>query len=134
KPYTFSIVDRNIFIRYDAKRLTREKKQSAVHQQRTISGTVTSDNGEPLQGATIRLSSGTTVGETDQQGNFRIQLGPDDNLLQFSIVGYETQVIKLGQENTVRVTMQTLISNIEEVIVVGYGQQKKVNLTGAEIG
>lgn len=130
KPYRFSIVDRNIFIRYDASRKTREPKQTA-QQQRTVSGTVTSDTGEPLQAVTIRLSSGNTVGETDPQGNFRIQIGPDESLLQFSIVGYETQVIKLGQENTVRVTMPTLISNIEEVIVVGYGQQKKVNLTGA---
>lgn len=129
KPYTFSIVDRNIFIRYDATR-TRKVATSTV-QQRTLTGTVTSDSGEPLHGVTIKLPSGTILGESDVNGQFQIQIGPDDEFLQFSILGHENQVVKLGQASTINVTMRTVVSNIEEVIVVGYGQQRKVNLTGA---
>ncbi|HXL00412.1 MAG TPA: TonB-dependent receptor [Dysgonamonadaceae bacterium] len=103
----------------------------AQQQQKTITGKVTDTNGEPIIGATI-LIKGTSHGTvTDMDGNYTLQNVPEDAILQFSYVGMETQEIPVRGKTVINVTMKEATELLEEVVVVGYGTQKKANLTGA---
>jgi len=103
--------------------------QLTFAQQKTVSGTVSDENGLPLIGATVVIagtSSGTT---TDFDGNYKITASQGD-VLNFSYVGYSDQNITVGNSNTVNVTLQ-LDNTLDEVVVVAYGTQKKEALTGS---
>ena len=98
--------------------------------QREISGMVTDTSGEPLIGVSILLK-GTTVGTTtDLDGKFSLSASNGETLI-FSYVGYTSQEIKVNQAGPLRVIMKEDMAKLEEVVVVGYGTQKKVNLTGS---
>ena len=100
-------------------------------QQRTVSGTVTDESGEPLPGVTV-VVKGTTQGTvTNSDGEYSLANTPEDATLVFSFVGMRTQEIETQNQTTIDVTMVVDAIGIEEVVAVGYGTQKKVNLTGA---
>ncbi len=113
-----------------------------ARQSASLKGTVKSETGSPLEGVTVTVQqdAGTTPGSavTDESGTFLIQsLTPGKSYtLSFSYVGYATKVlngvdIKPGQGNSVAVALAPTNEALGEVVVVGYGTQKKVNLTGA---
>jgi TonB-linked SusC/RagA family outer membrane protein len=105
--------------------------EGVQQQQKTITGKVTDSNGEPIIGATI-LIKGTSQGTvTDIDGNYTLQNVPEDAILQFSYVGMETQEIPVRGKTVINVAMKEATELLEEVVVVGYGTQKKINLTGA---
>ena len=93
---------------------------------RTVSGTVTdAATGEPLIGATVQVK-GVTIGTTtDLNGMFSINLPANRKTLLFSYVGYEAQEIAVGRENYLNVALKQDANALDEVVVVGYGQQKK---------
>ncbi|MCE5180072.1 MAG: TonB-dependent receptor [Porphyromonadaceae bacterium] len=100
-------------------------------QQKSVSGNITDKNGLPLAGVTI-VVKGTTHGTvSDANGNYLITGVDSDDLLIFSFVGMETQEIKVGSQTRIDITMQEEAIALEEVVAVGYGIQKKINLTGA---
>ncbi|MGD1892741.1 MAG: SusC/RagA family TonB-linked outer membrane protein [Cyclobacteriaceae bacterium] len=100
-------------------------------QQRSVSGTVTAEEEGALPGVNI-LVKGTTQGTvTDIDGNYRISIPGDDATLMFSAVGYVSQEIAVGNRSEVNVVMPTDIQALEEIVVVGFGTQKKADLTGA---
>lgn len=102
----------------------------SAQQSQTISGNVKDKSGESLIGVNILLK-GTTVGtSTNVNGDFSIQ-APINSILQFSYIGYKTQDIKIANSTPLLVTLLDDTENLEEVVVVGFGTQKKVNLTGA---
>lgn len=114
-------------VRADAK--TTEFNSGALPL--TVTGTIVSDEGDPLIGVTI-LVQGTTVGTvSDFDGNYSIDLEDPNGTLIFSYTGYQSQEIAVNGRTTIDVTMNVDIAALEEVVVVGYGSQKKVNLTGA---
>ena len=95
-----------------------------------VSGTITDENGEALPGATIQ-EKGTTNGTiTDYEGAYSLSV-PEDATLIVSFVGYQTQEVQLNGRSVLDLSLEADISALEEVVVVGYGTQKKVNLTGA---
>lgn len=97
----------------------------------TVAGTVVDESGEPLIGVTI-LIKGTNRGTvTDFDGTYTIEVDDGNSVLVFSYTGYLAQEITVGNQSVINVTMATDIQALEEVVVVGYGTQKKVNLTGA---
>ena len=96
----------------------------------TIKGTVT-DNGDPLPGVSVRVK-GTTVGDaTNASGRYLINVSSTDAVLVFSYVGYITTERMVGNQREINVNLVEDTQQIEEVVVVGYGIQKKINLTGA---
>ncbi|MDO5980950.1 SusC/RagA family TonB-linked outer membrane protein [Flavivirga spongiicola] len=99
--------------------------------QQTIIGLVTStEDNQPLPGVTILLK-GTTIGATtDFDGNFSIE-APSTGILVFSYVGYLTQEISINNQIKLSVILQEDVSKLDEVVVVGYGTQKKSDITGA---
>ncbi len=95
-----------------------------------ITGTVVSDTGEPLIGVSVLLK-GTSVGtSTDLNGMFSID-APENGILVFSYIGFETQEVAVGKTATFKIILKTADSQLNEVVVVGYGTQKKKDLTGA---
>jgi len=102
-----------------------------VAQERTITGqVVNSADGTTLPGVSIRIK-GTSLGTTtDIQGSYQIKARPDQ-VLVFSFVGYKTQEIQVGNQSVIQVRLAEEISDLEEVVVIGYGSQKKKMVTGA---
>ena len=100
-------------------------------QQKEITGRVTDKSGEPLPGASL-LIKGTTIGTvTHADGTFTLLIPLTANTLQISFVGMKTQEIPISGRTVFKVTMEEDAISIEEVVAVGYGTQRKVNLTGA---
>jgi len=100
-------------------------------QQITVKGTVKDTKGEPLIGVTVRVE-GTSMGTiTDMDGVFTLSNVPTDATLEFSYVGMKTQRIPVNGRTSIDVVMEEEAEMLEEVVVVGFGTQKKVNLTGA---
>lgn len=103
---------------------------SSYAQSRLVKGRVVDDNGQPVIGVTVQIQ-GTSVGTgTDEKGNFSLNTSGNATLV-FRSVGFKTQTITLGGESTVNVVLKNDVSALNDVVVVGYGTQKKVNLTGS---
>ncbi|HEX8060217.1 MAG TPA: carboxypeptidase-like regulatory domain-containing protein, partial [Cyclobacteriaceae bacterium] len=84
-----------------------------------------------LPGVNVAVK-GTSKGVfTDASGKFTIELLPSEDILVFSFVGFVTQEVRIGSQTTLDVKMEEEVSELKEVVVVGYGEQKKINLTGA---
>lgn len=99
-----------------------------VLQKQTVSGVVKDSNGEPIIGASV-LEKGTSNGTiTDMDGNFTLSVSPNA-VLQISYIGYKTLEVKATPD--MGVTLQEDTETLDEVVVVGFGTQKKVNLTGS---
>lgn len=96
-----------------------------------VSGKVTSPDGEGLPGVVV-LEKGTTNGNvTDLDGGFSINVASTESILVFSLVGFTTQEVQVGNQSTIDLVLKESESLLQEVVVVGYGEQKKLNLTGA---
>lgn len=94
----------------------------------TINGTVLDENNEPVVGASVTPKGSTKGASTDAFGNFQIRVAAG-SALTFSYVGYKTMVVKASKDMTVY--MQPTTEMLDALVVVGYGSQKKANLTGA---
>lgn len=106
-------------------------KQETTKQQKSIKGTVKDTSGQPLPGVSI-IVKGTTNGTvTDFDGNFSLSNVSDDETLIFSFVGMRTQEIAVNGQAVFSITMAEDAIGIEEIVAVGYGIQKKANLTGS---
>lgn len=100
-------------------------------QEKIVTGNVTDENSESLPGVNV-IVKGTTVGTiTDVDGNFKITVPSGKSLLQFSFIGFEAKEIDISKTNKVTVQLKSSTIGLEEVVAVGYGVQKKVNLSGA---
>ena len=100
-------------------------------EQKPVTGKVTDSSGTPLPGVTV-VVKGTTQGIiTDSNGKYALPNVPENATLLFSFVGMKTQEVAVGNKSTISVTLVEETIGIEEVVAVGYGTQKKVNLTGA---
>ena len=99
-------------------------------QNKTIKGTVIDAAGEPLIGVNVSVK-GTTIGSiTDVDGKYTFE-APSNGTLVFSFIGYKTAEIPINGQSTFNQTLNEDTQNIDEVVVVGYGVQKKVTVTGA---
>ena len=99
-------------------------------QQKTIKGIVVDATGEPLIGVNVSVK-GTTIGIiTDIDGKYTLEV-PTNATLVFSYIGYRTQEHSVGNQTTINITLQEDTQNIDEVVVVGYGVQKKETVTGS---
>ena len=102
-----------------------------LHSLLLISGTVTDEQKQPLPGVNI-LEKGTANGTTtDVSGNFSLNVEGESSVLVVSFIGYESQTVIVGSRSTIDITMQPDTKVLDEVVVVGYGTQKRKELTSA---
>lgn len=100
-------------------------------QQYEVSGTVTDQEGQPLPGANI-VEKGTSNGVTaDFDGNFSIQLESENAILAVSYIGFASKEVLLNGQTSVTIVLEESAAGLEEVVVVGYGTQKKETVTGS---
>lgn len=107
-----------------------EMNPSIMQQHKKVSGVVVDNTGTPIIGANV-VEKGTTNGTiTDVDGKFSLEIAPK-SMLQVSFIGYLSQNVIIGNEKVLHIELKEDTQNLEEVVVVAYGAQKKVNLTGA---
>lgn len=104
----------------------------AFSQTITVSGTVVDELGEPLIGATVQQKGTSNGTSTDIDGNYTLSVSPKATIT-VSYVGYNTQNIEVNGRNVINVTMQENSAVLDEVVVVGYGQMKRSDLTGSVV-
>lgn len=102
----------------------------AAYAQHMVSGTVVDSSDEPLPGVSVLVKGSQTGVATDIDGKYSINVKPSD-VLVFRYVGMAAQSIKVGDQKTINVVMQDDGANLDEVVVVGYGTQKRGTITGA---
>lgn len=101
-----------------------------AQQPQIVRGTITDDFNETIPGATIRVKESGLGTVSDTDGKFSIAASPTDTLV-FSFIGYVTQELLVGNRSTIDVVMITDVMDLDEVVVIGYGTEKKSHLTGA---
>ncbi|GBF20706.1 catecholate siderophore receptor CirA [Arenibacter sp. NBRC 103722] len=99
--------------------------------QQTITGNISDENGTPLPGANI-LEKGTTNGtQADFDGNFTISIEDENAILVVSYIGFATKEVQVNSQTNLSINLEESSAGLDEVVVVGFGTQKKLNLTGA---
>ncbi len=101
-------------------------------QQRNVSGTVVDNStGQPIPGVNVLIKGTVTGTSTDGNGKYQVNLSSSENTLIFSFVGYEAQEITVGNKTVINVRLSESFQQLEEVVAIGYGVQKKRDITGA---
>jgi TonB-dependent starch-binding outer membrane protein SusC len=105
----------------------------AFAQERTVSGTVTDENSAAMPGVNI-LVKGTSQGTTtDASGKYKVNVSGDNTILVFSFIGYSTQEVPVGANSNFDLSLTPDVRALQEVVVVGYGEQKKITVTGSVV-
>jgi len=102
-----------------------------IYAQRTVSGTIIDETNTPLIGVNIMIKGTTTGTISDIDGNYSISVPDNNAIIQYTFVGYVSQTATVNNRNVINITMKEDLQNLEEVVVVGYGVQRKSHLTGA---
>jgi hypothetical protein len=123
QPFSYTINNRTILVTPK-----QEKAQVIVLQ---VTGKVTDEKALPLYGVTVTLKNSTTSTSTQKDGTYAIALPDGNGVLIFSYVGYAAQEVPVNNTKEINLTMKGQATGLEDVVVVGYGQQKKVSLIGA---
>lgn len=123
-PIEYKIIDKQIIL---SQKTTPEPVQQ---KRRTVTGRVTDKRGEAIIGANVTVE-GTTLGTiTDIDGNFSLE-APESSVLQISYIGYVSQQVTLKDQKSLRVQLAENMQDLDEVVVIGYGTQRKGDVTSA---
>ncbi|GGF21750.1 TonB-dependent receptor [Echinicola rosea] len=131
-PYSFvyEIHNKTVIIR----KKERTKKDEENLQQKIdlidVTGTVTDENGQPIPGATVQVQGTTRGSVTDIDGKYSIEV-EEGAVLIFSFIGYQQQMVEVGNQTVLNISLSPDMKSLDEVVVVGYGTQKKVNVIGS---
>ncbi|MDR3134378.1 MAG: SusC/RagA family TonB-linked outer membrane protein [Prevotellaceae bacterium] len=98
----------------------------------TVRGTV-SDNAGPLLGVTVSIQGTTNATTTDADGNYSITVTGENATLSFSYIGYKTYTERVGNRNIINVTLEEEVARLDEVVVIGYGTQRREAVTGSVV-
>ena len=112
-------------------KLQTHKETSRTLSLKVVSGTVVDASGLPVIGAGVLIEGTSTGAVTDENGKYSIEVPSGDSILEFSCMGYQTLKVSLDGRRVMDVTLREDTQFLDEVVVVGYGTQKKVNLTGS---
>lgn len=99
--------------------------------QSTVSGTVTSENGDALPGVTVVVKNANNGTITDIEGKYNLSITGESPVLIFSFVGYEKQEVEVGSRSTVNISLTESLQSLDEVVVIAYGATEKRKFTGS---
>ena len=131
QPFTYTIIEKTIVVK------PKEERSDILEGfylrppvPIVVTGKVKDENGKPLAGVSVSIVGGKGGVSTDEGGNFSISV-PENAVLSFSYVGYKTVTVPVKGKTSIEITLNPDLSAMNEVVVVGYGTEKKSNLTGA---
>ena len=124
----YRIADKQIVL--SRKDLVQNTAIDGIQQSKVVTGTVVDPTGMPVIGANIMVKGTTNGTITDMDGNFSLEANKDA-ILVVSYIGFANQEIKVGNQSKLSIALKEDAEALDELVVVGYGTQKKVNLTGA---
>lgn len=124
QPLTYTIANNAVVVK-------RRTFINDVGIQENISGLIVDSEGLPLPGVSIKIRDAATATVSDNKGAYSIPVKDGDKILVFSYIGFATQEVSIEDRKVINVTLVAEASSLNEVVVVGYGTQKKVNLTGS---
>lgn len=127
--FTFKMEGKHIII-LPAHQLKEPNQTQAESRQITVKGTITDTKGEPLIGANVLLVGTETATISDVDGNFKLPVS-SDGTLKISYIGYESQELAINNQTLFNIRLKEDAQMTEEVVVIGFGTQRKVNMTGA---
>src|SRR5690606_16789797 len=127
QPLTYEIENTTVLVR----RKRESERTVEETPQREVSGTVTDNEGQPLEGVTVTIKGTTILTTTTARGRFSLQAPPEAGVLVFTLVGFESQERSIGSSGLVNVSLLPSLSGLEEVVVIGYGSVKRGDVTGA---
>ena len=110
--------------------LVLQLQQKVFAQERTITGIVVSPDNIPIDGVSVIIKGKPTGTQTGKDGKFTIK-AVKGQVLEFSSVGYETQQVTIRDANNITISLSSVNKSMEDIVVVGYGTQRRGNLTGA---
>ena len=119
---------------YDRQIILTPAKDSGLLEQiqmRKITGKVTDTTGDPLPGVSVVIKGTNKGTATDADGLFQVEIAAEDRILVFSFIGMKSREVEIGNQTVLNVTMEEGDLELDEVVVIGYGVQKKKDLTGA---
>ncbi|MBI9062592.1 MAG: TonB-dependent receptor [Marinilabiliaceae bacterium] len=129
---TFELIDDYIIIRPLKPEEKAVVQETGQPEKKTLKGQVIdAETNEPLVGVNVYVKETTTGTITDIHGEFSLEVSPDAQALAFSFIGFVRQELPIADQSTFRVVLKSEISDIDEVVVVGYGIVKKSDLTGS---
>ncbi|WP_257666474.1 TonB-dependent receptor [Parapedobacter tibetensis] len=128
---TYQIKEKTVLIRRLA--MTHSKRQEITEfvQQRTVTGKVTDESGQPLTGVTVAVKGTSVAVITNEAGRYQVTIPANGNTLVFTTVGFEAVERTIENLLTIDISMNAAMSDLDEVVVVGYGTQKRSDITGA---
>lgn len=100
-------------------------------RERTVTGTLTDENGEPMAGVSILVVETSIAAITDVNGTFSLKIPEGKDQLRFSFIGYETTTVPIPAGNVVNYQMKPQARELDEIVVIGYGTTRKGDLTGS---
>ncbi len=121
KDLTFKVLDNNLIVILSS---------TLQHQDITVTGLITGESGEGLPNVSIAVKGTTRGTTTDNNGNFTLTV-PESATLVISFIGYQTQEVAVGNQTVINVKLVKSVSTMDQVIVIGYGTQRKVDVTGS---
>jgi TonB-linked SusC/RagA family outer membrane protein len=124
---TYTFHDKAIIVK---RKESRQAKQTRAIPPVQVTGKITDSLGNPLVGVTIKAKAGGTGTVTDANGDYTVTV-PDDAVLVVSYVGYQSEEIKVNGREEIDIVLKSSVSELNQLVVVGYGTQKKKDLTGA---
>ncbi|TKC57261.1 TonB-dependent receptor [Pedobacter hiemivivus] len=126
--YTYRISDRQIFVSRKVPAVTHPLQK----EEKKITGRVVNSKGEPMQGVSVALVGTNRVVKSDIDGRYEISIDQNKTILRFSFVGYTMVELSIGSKNTYNVTLQEDKNELNELVVVGFGEQRKISNIGAQ--
>ncbi|MDE3182756.1 MAG: TonB-dependent receptor [Bacteroidota bacterium] len=133
QPFTYQLIGKTIVVKEKSSSILSSKAlnaESSLPPPIEIHGSVVSETGEPLAGVSIAVAGTKTGTTTGTDGSYSIT-APSDGSLIFSFVGYITQTISVNSRTTIDIKLLREVSSLNDVVVIGYGTQKKRDLTGS---
>nr|WP_295868341.1 TonB-dependent receptor [uncultured Chitinophaga sp.] len=121
--YVYRIAEKNVFI-------TAEKPNAAPTPPTVVTGAVTDSTGHPLPGVTVQVKGTSRGAVTDGNGNYQLEAS-EGAVLEFKLLGFETQTVPVLSRNRIDIRLKPSRGELNEVIVVGYTTQKKMDVTGS---
>ena len=125
QPLNYSVVDKTVVISIGRRPITRSDTSL------TVTGRVTDEHDNPLVGVNVSLKGTNTGTNTDPNGAYSLRVEKTEGTLVFSYVGYLKKEVPIKSRSTINAQMEVSVSALDQLVVVGYGTQKKKDLTGA---